>query len=65
MKNWNLISMIVFIVTVLGAMVLYVLVFNHFDKIWNNWDAMFYLCFITFGAAICIYCSAIMLEKKQ
>lgn len=61
----NLISAILIVVTIILAIIFYIVLFNSFEKVWFDFVPVFYFCLITFFAAIGIFVSAILIEKKQ
>ena len=61
----TIISVLILTITLIASVVGYIMVFSHFDVIWFNFTAIFYLCGITFfaGSGICV--SAILIEKQE
>jgi len=58
-------SALIFILTLVAAVVGYIYVFKHFTTIWFDFTPIFFLCVITFLLGAGVFTSAVMLEKKK
>ena len=65
MKNNGLLGAIIVIISLILAVVLYVVVFTQFDKVWFSFVPVFILCVITFAAAIGIIICAVIAGRKM
>ena len=62
--SYELLSTVIFIATVVLALILYVVILSSYENILSNFHAMFWLCFVTFLAGVGILASAILREKN-
>jgi hypothetical protein len=65
MDKRNVLSAVVLILSVLLAVVLYVIVIDKYDKVWFEFWPVLWLSLVTFVSGIGIYASAILLEIEK
>ena len=64
MKHFNVLSSLIFIISIVALVIGFVAVFSQFDKVWFEFNAIFLLCVITFSSACGILLSA-LIHKSQ
>ena len=64
-KKNKVLSALIFMLSVVVGAVFYVIVFRRFDRVWFEFQPIFYLCVITFSAAFGIYISAIVIDTEE
>ena len=64
-KRNKVISSVLFIVSLLVAVLSYVLVFNQFEKVWWEFWPIYILSLATFVVGVGIWISALLLEKRN
>ena len=60
----RLISLIIFIASIVLAIVFYAVIFSGFSYIWFNAVAIFCICIVTFLAGFGIFISGLIVEKE-
>jgi hypothetical protein len=62
-KRNTVLSAIIFILSVVVAGIFYMVIFNKYQSVWT-FNAIFYLCMVTFTCGFGIFIGAIVLERK-
>jgi len=57
-------AIIVFVATLVAAVICYAVVFTHYDQVWWVFMPILWLCLITFVLCLGIFASAILVERK-
>ena len=65
MRNFSVFGSLILILSVIGIVVGYVVVFSQFDYMWFNFTALFILCVITFVGGLGIVASAFLNGAKD
>jgi ABC-type multidrug transport system permease subunit len=65
MKRNKLLSALVFMLSIAVGAVVYFFIMTNYEKIWFNFQPLFYLCITTFISGIGIYISAVLIEDEQ
>jgi len=63
MKNFSVLASMIFILSIIGGFIGYVVIFSQFD-VWFNFTAIFLLCVVTFAVGIGIVISALITERE-
>jgi len=58
MKRFSVLSALLLIVSILGVVMAFLIVFNRYDYVWRNFEPMFILCVVTFTAGFIIFLCA-------
>jgi hypothetical protein len=54
----------IFMLTFVVAALCYLIVFRHYDQVWFNFRPIFFLCMITFCAAVAVFVGATVIEHN-
>ena len=65
MKKNQLSSAIIMIVSLIGGLICWLVVFNHFDKVFFEFLPLLYLCLGTFVAGLGMWIGALLLDNKD
>jgi hypothetical protein len=63
--NKKLVSAVLFMMAVIGAVISCVLIFNHFDTVWWEWWPVYFLSVSFFLVGSLVWISALLVENKN